>query len=1111
MKCSALLLLMFAAGYVSGGVVESNQDKPASYFRLYNDKVKLLPLSDKGLSASAIKPRTAGFKLGRPAPQPVFYAQTDSKLEGSVKYKTVPVELAEDAGVDRNAFVRFGFPLPQSALFDLNHIKILSPSGGEVDAQFAATAFWKDKSVKWVLIQFNAPLKANCKAVYQVAFGNEVSRRAGATTLQMTWTNDSITVITGPLKAVIDKKKFNLLKEVWIDRNNNGKFDSSEQIGGFSGDGLLLIDEKIKSFSSAALPPNKISVEENGPEKIVLKIEGRYGSGVSAYMTYNVRLGFKRNSPEVEMSISHIDTWIKNEFSDITSLNLSFKPADKIEKFTIATAGKPDKYLSFAVKQENRVFQEDDQNLSIMPGSKKEKSKLTGLFEFYTAKWQIGAALKNCWQRWPKAFAVTPNEFTIELLPEQPGTDFGKNLPFYLQYPFCEGKYRMKWGMSFTENLRFDFSGKIPVAALAAESNNSVIAVLSPQWYASTKVFPGVSTNADKQFSVWDDNIARYFKKHMALKAEQREYGFMNYGDWFGERGRNWGNNEYDLQYGLFMNFIRTGNRDYFRLATLGAEHQADVDCVHAYPDQFYLGANHQHSIGHTGVWTQSVKRASWTHPYDTHTSAEGGHTWIKGMLTDWCLTGNPRVYESALKLGEHIAWAMAPDFKRLGSHERSAGWSLIAICALYDLTRDPVYLRAADKIASIAMKEQKFKQGGAWPHPLPAGHAIGYKNPTGNCCFLIGILLNGLKNYHEVSNNPDAARSIIAGAKWFSTAWDDSALGWPYSAAPDGKPYGSACASCLNLLIAPSVAYAANLSGNKQLYDISEKSLRSSIFMTSCSVGKDIGELTVFTPELMTELYQWQSLHPETEKNILTSNDFPFAQEKIKTGRFGLRGPEDKKFIAVLKSTSGTINLEKIKHGSMPSPITTGKITIRNHQGKIIKTDTFEAKNNFNGKYVISGKPGDEFTITIYDDANGSWDFQSPDMTSFAEISPKALVDISGIKKYFITIPKTAKNICVTMTGIHSGSYGYVVIRPDGTVAGSEMNANEQAGTDFSGMKNAAKGKQTIKVTPDSAGKVWSIIFWASRDIKLKIDGIPPYLSTTATTVPANFTTTGK
>ena len=36
--------------------------------------------------------------------------------------------------------------------------------------------------------------------------------------------------------------------------------------------------------------------------------------------------------------------------------------------------------------------------------------------------------------------------------------------------------------------------------------------------------------------------------------------------------GRNWGNNEYDLAHGFFMEFIRTGNRDYYRLAiTRGA------------------------------------------------------------------------------------------------------------------------------------------------------------------------------------------------------------------------------------------------------------------------------------------------------------------------------------------------------------------------------------------------------------------------------------------------------------------------------------------------------------------------------------------------------------
>ena len=70
----------------------------------------------------------------------------------------------------------------------------------------------------------------------------------------------------------------------------------------------------------------------------------------------------------------------------------------------------------------------------------------------------------------------------------------------------------------------------------------------------------------------------------------------------------------------------------------------------------------------------------------------------------------------------------MVPNFTHLGTHERSAGWSLKALMELYKVTYDRKYLQAAEKLANITMKEQKFDKGGAWPHKLPRDHS-GYGN----------------------------------------------------------------------------------------------------------------------------------------------------------------------------------------------------------------------------------------------------------------------------------------------------------------------------------------------------------------------------------------------
>ncbi|MGI6610676.1 MAG: hypothetical protein ACOX4G_09230 [Limnochordia bacterium] len=117
--------------------------------------------------------------------------------------------------------------------------------------------------------------------------------------------------------------------------------------------------------------------------------------------------------------------------------------------------------------------------------------------------------------------------------------------------------------------------------------------------------------------AIWDRFVSESYLGHIGKKTSAREFGYLNYGDWFGERGRNWGNNEYDLAHGFFMEFVRTGDRRYYRLALAAARHQADVDIIHAYPDPTYVGANAEHSVGHTGAWSQHLPHATWSKAFD--------------------------------------------------------------------------------------------------------------------------------------------------------------------------------------------------------------------------------------------------------------------------------------------------------------------------------------------------------------------------------------------------------------------------------------------------------------------------------------------------------------
>ena len=775
-------------------IKQASMGKPANYYWHYGDKVALLPLADKGISGAGVVPRDPDRKAGRPCPEPVFHSEGKVKKTGSLAKQSVSLELLEEAGIARDAAVRFGFPLPRGGIFSPENLRVVDPAGKEVPAQFSVTGFWPDQSLKWVLIQFRAFLKAKEKTVYRVEAGNEVKRKATSSPLKLVKKGNVHHIETGKISAVV-------------------KPDLQVVV---AGKGVLaplaLTDEFGKKISCV---PRSITIEENGPETIVLKSEGTIDPAFSTV----TRLRFQRNSGALACDVTLINTNMKQEFSDLTSLELAFVPTGGV--YSAEMAG----------KKVTRCFQSDERTLNGEKGMLGTLAVRTGKDGFFSA------TIRDAAFRWPKGMRVEKDKIILELLPEQPSAEFGKNLPHYLKFPFVEGKYRSKWGMAFTERVRLDFAST--PAAADAETNLPVVAVLDRDWYFRTGAVEGVSAGNDHSFDLYDRKMKQAVDEHWEFKLRQREFGYFNYGDWYGERGHNWGNNEYDMAYGLFIHFARTGNRKAARLASAAAQHQADVDIVHAYPDPYYIGGNAEHSIGHTGTSYQIVKNYTWTYRYDYAYSAENGHTWSRGMVKEWQFNGNAGVFQSALMLGEHIVNYMAPNFNWLGTHERSAGWSLTAVMGLYDATGDPVYLNTAKRIASIPLREQNFQKGGAWPHRLPGDHAGGHADTFGNVPFLMGTLLEGLSRYHRATQDPAAAKSIISGVNWLVSAWDDNACAWPYGASWDGKAY-NAPSPGLNLLIAPCVIYGANLSGDKRMFEIASKVMSTATYQGLDAAGRE-------------------------------------------------------------------------------------------------------------------------------------------------------------------------------------------------------------------------------------------------------------------------------
>ncbi len=820
-------------------------------------------LRDKGLTYEQCAAEHP-IAFGRPRPAVPFSASREPGRKGSISRQSLPVQLLEEAGCARASTpVTFGLPLPKGGLFALEHIRLLSPDGKEVPAQFTATAFWPDNSLKWVLVDFTAPLAAREAATYTIEFGSDVTRGPQSSRLRIEDGKDAILVDTGAIRVSMDKRRFNLFFRV----EAGGRL-----LGASAPEGLRLVDESGRLFTLSATPPGSMTVEQTGPRKVVVRAAGDYADGAgSTYMSYVTRLIFQEGSSQVTVEHTHINTYLKAEFTDITSLSLPMRlggailrahaywdAGDHAGRFSSSTA-QIERTGDIADQGEFSVSQWDERSFALrdQQGSA-DGRQYSGVLRLESDGGALGVAAHEFWQRWPKAFRANRQEISVELLPAQPGAGYGSDLPDSLNYPFVGGKYRFKWGMAFTQRVTFDFAGTAPAAELAADADLPVAAVLPAEWYASTAALGMMAVPGEGRFARWDEAVAKAFQGHMQRKAQTREYGYFNYGDWYGEREINWGNNEYDLAHCLFLQFARTGRRDYLRLAPAAARHQADVDTVHAYPDPQYLGAELSHAVGHTGSWEEDI--GTWSKQYDVwQYTARSGHVWADGMMEAWYLTGDAWVMEACLGLGEHIVWSMSQTFTEMGTHERDAGWAIAAVIAIYRGTYDPVYLEAARRIVSVALRTQRFDEGGAWPHVLPSDHADqDHQGVIGNNLFLIGILLSGLKDFHEETGDPAVARSLIAGARWVLLSWDEKAKAWPYSASVTGEPVYQRYVA-LNNLICESLPYAGELTGERRFFDVAERALAATLDSDLPSWGKSLAQYLHFAPTTMGMLQHWR------------------------------------------------------------------------------------------------------------------------------------------------------------------------------------------------------------------------------------------------------------
>ncbi|NLC80167.1 MAG: hypothetical protein GX748_03180 [Lentisphaerae bacterium] len=766
-----------------------------------------LPVGDKlTLEVTAPKPRDKGSVT-----ESIVLRTAPPKWKGAAKRETVPLTVMNPSADALSQWpVTCGIPFPRRALDSIRHIRLLAPDGTEQPLQAASQARWPDGSVKWALLSFRADVPMSNTAAYAFEYGDKVKPASPRNKVTVDDSSANVVVSTGPIRLVLDRKSLALPGQVWLDKNGDCLFSDDELLcGGKPGLGTL-VDTAGTAFTTLGTLDD-IVVEERGPERAVIWAKGHHvAQGGSKSFAFECRLMAYAGQKFVRVFYTFENDVTASEFTSLRSLSLAFPLAGGADCFEVGG----EVPVTGDVKSAPVLFQDFDNHFSLTcDGKAVEGKRAPGWVRVFGPRGMMTVAVRDFWQLYPKALSVDAGGIKVGLMPPLKEDQYAEASKdpvqlAHLYYNLQGGCYKIKQGQTKTHELMLSFEQAPDRTGLDA-FQQGVAAVAPSAWMCGSMALGEVPPAGTVGSSRFDAQMAKGAIAFLTARDKRRDYGMMNHGDWWGERGFNWGNIEYDDAHVWLTQFARTGDMGCLTAGDRAAKHYGDVDCVHAHADARRMGAGYSHCIGHVGGFFK-------TRPVDGGT-LNGGHspchTRTEGLVEHFLLTGDRRSLEAARGIADRYdgGWLNNYDYGNC----RIPGWHLVLTMSLYNATADPFYLNAARIIAQRVIERQAPE--GGWQRNLVPGHCFCLPRHRGEAGFMVGVLLAGLKYYHQATDDRRAADALVGGARaLIRETYDFREKQFRYTTCP----YSSMPSTTGNMAC-EGFAYAARLTGDKELRQV--------------------------------------------------------------------------------------------------------------------------------------------------------------------------------------------------------------------------------------------------------------------------------------------------
>ena len=811
---------------------------------------------------------------------------------------------------------RLGVPLPKGAIADAAALGLTDDEGDAVPADFGVLSRWDDGSVRWASADFLADLPAGGDARFLVAQG--AADAAGGVEIEDT--ADAVRVDTGRLSFELSREPFLALRGVRVDGRDVGDLDLRGTVTGIDGE-TFTTDGGLE----------QLTVEDADGTAAKIVARGRHVGDGGALLAWRMTFRVWADSPLLE--VQHVFG-----IDDTSAESTRFRSL----VLDVGLAGDA---------PEQTVWQPDERQHEItVDGAKRVRTGgHDGVFDLGGG---ASVAVRDFWQNYPKRVAARDGRLLIGLAPELPAglyDDAPQDLMTRLFLSMRGGVYEFMQGLQRRHTLLVDFGGN-------ATPSVDTLARTTPATYADSGATGPMlaEENLPRRYADYGDFARSMLERYVDDRREKRAYGLMNWGDWYGERRYNWGNNEYDGTHGLLGHFAMLGDADFLREGSLMAEHLVDVDIRHHARDPRQIGSTYIHLVGHTGgYFGDDWREAQRTITPGAFTAVDlqnWGHYWGEGLMLHGWMRADLRTLDTL----EDVATRVATTYinRPIGEwrNPRQQGWTLKVPVAAYKTTGDPYYLLAAETIVDALLDRQDAT--GGWSVELRNNAASPGGMSYGSTNFPIGIVVSSLARYHELTGDERVADGIVRGARWLvEDLWEsEPPIGFRYSSSP-GASGGS------NFYhIAYAVAYAHALAPDRTFADVT-------LAYSDAYLMAPIGDTHEFGKPFAQRI-----------REVVPT--MPLLKEMLDTRHVGLSADAAQRWVVKLPADGTGQDLLRVV-GRGEGEIS-AELRIRALDGRTLMEEAVNGAGDFHTALDVSALPaGELLELTLQPLGGATWDVQ--------------------------------------------------------------------------------------------------------------------------------------